>query len=205
MRAEIRSDGLHISGYVNVPGRKSRPIFTARGKVIEEIEQGAFAAAIERASEIRMLQDHRPDRVLADTSNGTLTVKEDAVGLRAESVITDDVVINAAKAGKLRGWSFNMKRIQDEMEDRAEGELPIRHVKSFDMDEISLIIDRIPCYSSTSVEVRGEDEESVEIRANDFLLEDTDGQHIICDEWKKDIAAKRAVIETLKGGVKDNE
>ena len=168
MRAELRSDGLHISGYVNVPGRQSRPLATARGKVIEVIEQGAFGKAIAKGNEIRMLQDHNPNRLLASTGAGTLTVKEDAVGLRAESVVTDDSVIMAAKEGRLKGWSFNMRNVQDEMENRAEGELPVRHVESFDMDEISLIIDKIPCYSSTSVEVRGEDEEpeDIETRSN---------------------------------------
>ena len=37
MKAELRADGLHISGYVNVPGRESRPVLTPRGKVIEII------------------------------------------------------------------------------------------------------------------------------------------------------------------------
>ena len=42
MRAELRADGLHISGYVNVPGRESRPVMTPHGRVIEIIEQRAF-------------------------------------------------------------------------------------------------------------------------------------------------------------------
>lgn len=217
MKAELRADGLHISGYVNVPGRKSRPILTGSGRAIEIIEQGAFREAIERAGEIRMLQDHRPDRVLARTTDGTLEVKEDAVGLRAESVVSDDEVIEAAKHGKLKGWSFNMRKVQSEMEMRAEGELPLRHVKSFDMDEISLIIDKIPCYSSTSVEYRGEEEEETEIRSSeesvDFLLNDEEKAHIEDradgtgetddkqkedDLWIEEIRLKREIINSLR-------
>ena len=127
MKAELRADGLHISGYVNVPGRESRPVLTPHGRVIEIIEQRAFARAIERAGDIRMLLDHDRDHVLAETSNGTLTVKEDEVGLRAESVVTDEAVITGAKEGRLKGWSFNMKNVKDYIEERAEG-LPIRHV-----------------------------------------------------------------------------
>lgn len=164
MRAELRTDGLHISGYVNVPGRASRPVLTPRGKVIEVIEQRAFADAISRAGVIRMLLDHNQGRVLASTADGNLKVGEDAVGLRAESVVTDEEVIAGAKQGKLRGWSFNMKNVKDEMEERAEG-LPIRHVKSFDMDEITLVMNKIPVYSSTSIEVRADTEEEVETRA----------------------------------------
>lgn len=165
MKAELRADGLHISGYVNVPGRESRPVMTPHGKVIEIIEQRAFARAIERAGgEIRMLLDHDRNYILADTQSGTLNVKEDEVGLRAESVVTDEAVIAGAKQGKLRGWSFNMRNVKDEVETRAEG-LPIRHVKDFDMDEITLVMNKMPVYSSTSVEVRTGEEEDVETRA----------------------------------------
>ena len=214
MKAELRADGLHISGYVNVPGRKSRPIPTRDGRAIEIIEQGAFRDAIERAGEIRMLQDHMEDRVLATTADGTLEVKEDAVGLRADSIVTDDKVIEAAKHGKLKGWSFNMKRVKADMENRAEGELPVRHVKSFDMDEISIIINKNPCYSSTSVELRGEEAEETETRANmedtEFILEDEENSHIEeeraeednndndSEAWKEDIRKAKDVIESLK-------
>lgn len=164
MKAELRADGLHISGYVNVPGRESRPVLTPRGKVIEVIEQRAFARAIERAGEVRMLLDHDRNHVLADTSDGTLMVKEDEIGLRAESIVTDESVIAGAKEGRLKGWSFNMKNVVDSIEERAEG-LPIRHVKDFDMDEITLVMNKVPVYSSTSIEVRADTEEEVETRA----------------------------------------
>lgn len=217
MKAELRADGLHVSGYVNVPGRRSRPILTGDGRAIEIIEQGAFADAIARAGEIRMLQDHRPERLLASTSDGTLEVREDAVGLRAESVVTDEEVIEAAKHGKVKGWSFNMRRVQSELEQRAEGELPFRHVKSFDMDEISLIIGKIPAYSSTSVELRGEEEEETETRCVsedvEFVLTDeADVSHIETraeeeekqqtdkkdDLWKEEVRKKKEITESLK-------
>lgn len=170
MRAELRADGLHISGYVNVPGRESRPVMTPHGRVIEIIEQRAFQKAIERADNIRMLLDHDPLRILASTQAGTLTVKEDAVGLRAESIVTDPEVIEDAKRGKLRGWSFNIKNPVDTLETRAEG-LPIRHITDLDMDEITLVVSKIPVYSSTSIEVRADTEESVEYRAGEDELE----------------------------------
>lgn len=209
MKVELRGDGLHVSGYVNVPGRRSRPIMTCDGRAVEVIEQGAFADAIERAGEVRMLKDHDPARVLARTGDGTLSVKEDAVGLRAESVITDAEAIEAAKRGKIRGWSFDMRRVQAEMEQRAEGELPVRHVKSFDMSEISLIIDRVPAYSSTSVEVRGEDEEDVETRASvetaELTVEDGEKRHIDDDkddgpghEWRESVRTARERIDALR-------
>ena len=165
MRAELRSDGLHIDGYVNVPGRKSRPVMTPRGKVIEVIEPGAFRDALSRAPELRMLLDHDAGHELASREAGTLKAVEDNVGLRASSVVADPAVIDGAKQNRLRGWSFNMQNVEDEMEERAEG-LPVRHVKKFDMSEISLIMNRIPVYSATSVEVRADGKDAdVETRA----------------------------------------
>ena len=196
MKAELRADGLHISGYVNVPGRESRPVLTPRGKVIEIIEQRAFARAIERAGEVRMLLDHDRNHVLADTSDGTLKVKEDEVGLRAESVVTDEAVIVGAKEGRLKGWSFNMKNVVDSIEERAEG-LPIRRVKDFDMDEITLVMNKVPVYSSTSIEVRADTEEEVETRA--ICLEATYSE--VKEPMKKpeyDNSEYRKRIENLK-------
>lgn len=164
MKAEIRADGLHISGYVNVTGRRSRPIFTKRGKVIEIIERRAFQKAIDRAENVQLLLDHRNDRVLASVKDKTLTVKEDEIGLRAEAVVTDPETIAAAKAGRLKGWSFNMLRPVDELEERTD-QLPIRRVKDFDMTEITLALDRVPAYSSTSIELRADEEVETEERA----------------------------------------
>lgn len=173
MKIEVRSDCVHISGYVNVPGRKSRPVMTPRGKVIEVIEQRAFQRAIDAAPNgVRMLLDHNPARILADTKSGTLTAKEDEIGLKAEATITDEQVIEGAREGKLKGWSFNMKNVKDRMEERAEG-MPVRHVESFDMDEITLSMNSNPVYSATSIEVRAEmpDGEEVEMRAAEDGME----------------------------------
>ena len=42
MQLEYRADGAHISGYVNVTEKKSRPVMTPHGRVVEEIEPRAF-------------------------------------------------------------------------------------------------------------------------------------------------------------------
>lgn len=171
MKAEIRADGLHISGYVNVPGRESRPVITPRGKVIEIIEQRAFRKALEKVDNVDLKLDH--EKKIASTKEGTLKAYEDEVGLRAEAVITDEEVIQGAKAGKLKGWSFNMLKVVDEIEERT-GKLPIRRVKDFIMTEITLAMRKTPVYSSTSIEFRAEEEEEVEIRTYDSEVIVTD-------------------------------
>lgn len=193
MKAELRADGLHISGYVNVPGRQSRPVMTKRGKVIEVIEQRAFQKAIDSATNgVRMLLDHNPDRVLASTTDKSLNAFEDEIGLRAEALVTDPEVIAGAKAGKLRGWSFNMRNIVDTVEERA-GELPLRHVQSFDMDEITLVMHRMPCYSATSIEIRADEEEDVEERAS---VEEI--RVLVQEETKDPVEAYRKRLNDLK-------
>lgn len=162
MKAEIRADGLHISGYVNVPGRESRPVITPRGKVIEVIEQRAFKRALKKVDNIDLLVDH--ERKITSTKDGNLKVWEDEIGLRAEAIITDKEVIEGAKQGKLKGWSFNMMKVVDEIEERA-GKLPLRRVKDFVMTEITLALRKLPVYSATSIEVRAEEEEEIEVRA----------------------------------------
>ena len=165
MKVELRADGVTISGYVNVTGRENgKPVMTARGKVNELIEPGAFQRAINRNEiGITALLDHDPSHRLAGTADATLCAYEDNIGLHAELKTSDPEVVEAAKQKKLRGWSFNMRNIVDEIEERAD-KLPLRHVKEFDMDEISLVLHKIPIYSATSVEVRAEAEEDVEVR-----------------------------------------
>jgi phage head maturation protease len=164
LKAELRADGLHISGYVNVPGRESRPVVTRHGKVIEVIEQRAFQRAIDKAENIDLMLDH--EKKIASTEERTLTVYEDAVGLRAEAVVTDAETIEGAKKGKLRGWSFNMMNVKDEVEQRTD-QLPLRRVKDFVMTEITLALRKNPLYSSTSIEVRADEEMEIEVRSEE--------------------------------------
>ena len=167
MKIEVRADGLHISGYVNVTGKLSRPVITPRGKVIETIEERAFSEAIKNSGEVTVTLDHDTGHAYASTRNNTLTLREDAIGLHAETLITDATVIELARKGKLRGWSFGMYNVQDEMESRGTDELPIRHVKGFLLDHVSLIKDKVPCYAATSVECRADSTIDLELRAID--------------------------------------
>lgn len=163
MEIEIRADGAHISGYVNVTGKRSRPVLTPRGKVVEEIEPRAFEEALARAGNIPLTRDHDPQAVLAETGAGTLRLREDAIGLYAYAVIRDERTVSEARAGKIRGWSFGMYNVRDSVEERAES-LPLRRVAGLDLDHVTLVIHKTPCYSATSVEVRADTEVELEIR-----------------------------------------
>lgn len=164
MRLENRADGLNITGYVNVTGKLSRPVITPHGKVIETIEERAFDNAIKKSGDITVTVDHDSGHVYARTSDGTLHLTEDAIGLRADVMITDPKVIEMAEKGKIKGWSFGMYNVIDELEQRAD-DLPIRHVKDFMLDHITLVKNKIPCYAATSVECRAGEDIDIESRS----------------------------------------
>lgn len=171
MNIEIRTDGACIYGYVNVTGKISRPLITPHGKCVETIEERAFANALEKSGNITVTIDHDSSHIYAETKNGTLQLEEDAIGLKAIVFVKDEMVIEAAKKGKIRGWSFGMYNVVDEIEQRSEGELPLRRVKDFYLDHITLVKDKTPCYAATSVECRADNEVSIECRSFDTGVE----------------------------------
>lgn len=161
---EIRADNtVKIEGYVNAVERKSRPVITPHGKCVEVIEQRAFERALERAGDITVTVDHDKSHIYASTNDGTLTLYEDNIGLHAEVIISDKNIIELAKQGKIKGWSFGMYNVKDELEQRADN-IPIRHIKELDLDHVALVVNKTPCYSATSVELRADTETDIEIR-----------------------------------------
>lgn len=161
MNIEIRADGIHFDGYVNVTGKMSKPVITpSRQRVIETIEERAFQTALSRTPNVELWLDHNPNRVIAQTKDGSMELREDAIGLRASGLITDPEVVENAK--KLRGWSFGMRNVKDSIEERADN-LPIRHVKGFDLGHVALLLNKNPAYSATSIELRSDQEEIEEM------------------------------------------
>lgn len=163
IKLEIRGGGVHIEGYVNAVLRESKPVITPRGRVNEVVEQRTFQKAIDNASNIDILVDHDVSQKVGSTQQGNLSLKEDEIGLRAVTDITDPYVVEKARSNQIKGWSFGFVTNKDSLEMRAE-KLPLRHLKDITLREVSLIINQTPCYSATSVEVRAGNEEMVELR-----------------------------------------
>lgn len=199
MKIEIRADGAHISGYVNVTEKKSRPVITPHGKVVEEIEPRAFQGAIDRAGNINVTVDHDNTHIYASTEDKTLTLYEDDIGLHADVLITDETIIDLAKKGKVRGWSFGMYNVQDEMvEPRADGDLPLRKIKSLDLDHVTLVVNKRPVYSATSVEIRADAEIELETRTIEQSPQITEVWPKKPDTPSFDNSAYKARIEAIR-------
>lgn len=198
MRIEIRSDSILLDGYVNAVARDSKPIITPRGKVVEQIEPRAFQRALERAENVDLLLDHDPNRKLGSTKEGNLELFEDNIGLRAIATVTDPEVIQKAREGKLKGWSFGMYANKDRIEERADG-IPRRYIEDLDLFEVSIIDDRMsPCYIATSIEQRADKELIAEQRSEEFKA-------VIVDKTKKesiDYSAYENIINQLQNNQK---
>ena len=169
MNIEVRNDSVFISGYVNAVERWSKPIRgNLRGmaqRFIEKIKAGVFKTALQRNKGVEVRLNHNPDRVLANTDNGTAVLEEDNIGLRAEVTITDPEVVEKARNHKLVGWSFGFYSNSDEVAQDAT--MATRTVTDMDLVEVSILDDtRSPAYYGQSIETRSEDGSMLEIREN---------------------------------------
>lgn len=175
MKVTVRKDRVIVDGYVNAVDRFSRPLFdNAIGRFVEKILPNVFKRAIAKAKDIEVLLNHDESRKLASTADGTAKVYEDNVGLRAVVEISDPEVIEKARAGKLRGWSFGFTEPTDERLTRTDG-LIERTVKSLSLHEVSIIDDKaLPAYIGTSIETRTVGGFAVETRTSDDTEIDTE-------------------------------
>ena len=159
MKVEIRSDGVHISGYVNAVDRYSRVLKDKNGRRFrEKILPGAFSRSMKRCPDVKVMFNHV--RALTQVNTDGITLKADNLGLYFDGYIRDKEVIERARAGKLVGWSFGFTL--GEHTDTPSGcdEYDFeRAVKELGLFEISIIDDRYnPCYEATSLQARAEAE-----------------------------------------------
>lgn len=166
MNIRVTKDSVEIDGYVNAVERLSKPLSDRLGKFVERVKVGAFKRALERAEDVRILLNHDWTRDLGGIKDGNLELYEDAIGLHARATITDKEVVEQAKKGELRGWSFGFT--DRDVEQGEENGLTVRNVKDLDLYEVSLINRaRIPAYDGTLVAVRSADDSNA-INISDY-------------------------------------
>jgi HK97 family phage prohead protease len=165
MKVEIRNNSVNISGYVNVALRDSRRLPSNRGIFVEQIEPQVFQRALGRNDDVKLLFNHKEDRLLGSQKQGNLTLREDAIGLYAECSINDPEVVEKARNNELRGWSFGFSSISDEWDTTANPQR--RFLKDLYLYEVS-VLDVTPAYTAMSIESRGEESVIVEQRFDVF-------------------------------------
>lgn len=166
MNIRVTKDTVEIEGYVNAIERLSKPLKDRLGTFVERVKVGAFKRALERAEDVRILLNHDWQRDLGGIKDGNLELNEDAIGLHAKAIITDKDVVEQAKRGELRGWSFGFT--DRDVEQGEENGLTVRNVKDLDLYEVSLINRaRVPAYDGTLVAVRSADDSNA-INISDY-------------------------------------
>lgn len=165
MKIEIRSaTEAVIEGYVNAVERESRPIPGIHGTYTERVAAGTFQRALNSGKPVELRFNHQ--RVL-DSTEGSLELREDNIGLYAKAVITDQEVIEKAKRNELRGWSFGFRDNNPKIEDSK------RVLSDIELREVS-ILDKTPAYIATSIEMRGEEADVLEERGIEDKAEVTE-------------------------------
>lgn len=170
MKVEIRAEGAVIEGYVNAVDRDSRVIPTPVGGFVERVVPKTFERALTKGNDIKLKFNH--GREIGSVSAGTLELKEDNIGLYAKAHVSDKEVIDRARKGELRGWSFGFYKDKDRMEDLGNG-LKRRYLEEIELNEISIISNGplLPIYPATSIEMRGKEEAMSELRGMEDAAE----------------------------------
>lgn len=201
MRIEIRGNQVLLDGYVNAVGRESRILPSPNGRFKEQIVPKTFEKALQKAENVDLLFNHQKDRKLGSTKGGNLELREDNIGLRAIATVSDEEIIQKAKDGELKGWSFGFIDNKPNWQDGPDG-IQRRYLEDIDLLEVS-ILDKTPAYIATSIEARGEENVISEQRSDDFKAEIEDLSPKEPDE-KRDIDyscyEREIEILKLKGG-----
>jgi HK97 family phage prohead protease len=201
LRIEIRGDQVLLDGYVNAVARESRVLPSPKGRFKEQIVPKTFERALQKAVDVELLFNHDRNKKLGSVNQGNLELYEDNIGLRAIANVTDVEVINKAKNGDLKGWSFGFVVNKDKWEDGSDG-IHKRYVEDLDLLEVS-ILDKTPAYIATSIEARGEESIISETRNEEFTATIND----LTEEEKREkntvdysLHEKQIELLKLKGG-----
>ena len=203
MNITIRADDtVEIDGYVNAVERLSKPLSDRMGQFVERICKGAFAKALSRADDVRILLNHNWDRDLGGTADGNLELNEDAIGLHARAIIKDADVVKKARNGDLVGWSFGFS--DREVENGEEKGLPLREVRDLDLYEVSLIDrSKIPAYDGTLVAVRTADDSKAlnvsDVTEASVRVTDTEKKAEPAPTKEVDYTTYKQLIQEMKG------
>lgn len=151
---EIRSENgkpSRIVGYAAKFNVRSEPIF---GMFRETIAKGAFAKNLVGA-DVRFLVGHDTKMLLGRTKSGTLSVREDEIGLRFDLTLPDTTLakdtIEQINRRDLDGMSFGFRKIKDSWGEDENG-FALRTLDEVSVFEISLTA--FPAYAETEVALR---------------------------------------------------
>jgi HK97 family phage prohead protease len=153
-RADDEGGDPIVSGHAAVFDQLSEDL----GGFREKIAKGAFKRALREKADVVLLVNHE-GLPLARTSAKTLSLKEDAEGLRFEATLDGsdpDVqrIVPKMKRGDLTKMSFAFRTIKDRWENDAEGKTTTRTLLDVQPLDVSLVT--FPAYPQTDASVRAD-------------------------------------------------
>ena len=151
---EIRDgdDSVTVVGYASVFDQET----VIWDEFREVVRKGAFSEAVNR-DDVQLLVNH-DGLPLARTTSNTLTLTEDATGLRMESkldISDPDVarIIPKMKRGDLSKMSFAF-RVKEQRWTDHDNAMPLRELLDLELSDVSIV--STPAYDGTSVSLRAE-------------------------------------------------
>ena len=152
IQLDYNSEQRKLGGYINVVERASETLYSKqRGKWFKEtIKAGTFTRALQKNDSIPMLLEHDWDRQIAHTANGTLELREDAIGLRFDAIVDEDT-FKEIQQRNITSCSFGFKVNEQAFED-VNPKLEKRYISNIDLFEVSLVAN--PAYVGSLVEQR---------------------------------------------------
>lgn len=152
IKLDYNSEQRKLGGYINVVERASETLFSQqRGKWFNEvIKAGTFTRALQKNNSIPMLLEHDWDKQIAHTANGTLELREDAIGLRFDAIV-DEETFNEIQQRNITSCSFGFK-VNEQQYESVNPKLEKRYISNIDLFEVSLVAN--PAYVGSLVEQR---------------------------------------------------
>lgn len=126
------------------------------GEFRERIAQGTFTRTLKENPDVVMLLDHDSGRVLGRVSAGTLSLREDRVGLYFSLQVDPTTPEGQTALGTVgrqdvKGCSFGF-RVRAERWDDGGDRLPLRTITDVHLSEVTLTA--FPAYETTSASLR---------------------------------------------------
>lgn len=170
----VSQDGNSVEGYCIVYNEWSAelPLPGKAGTFKEIIRPGAATDAL-RAKDIPALYDHDQSKYLGRTSNGTLSLSEDAKGVRYSIQLPDTQVgsdvRHLVKRGDIQGASFHLIVPKGGSRWSVEGGQPRHEISRLKIGEVTLT--PFPAYPQTTAALRS--------------LQEWQQEHDDLEEWKR--------------------
>lgn len=187
VRVDTSGDKPAIRGYAAVFNTLSEDL----GGFREQLQAGAFADAI-ASSDVRALMNHDANLVLGRDRSGTLTMREDAVGLQVEISPPDTQyardLLEVMKRGDVNQMSFAFTVGREDQQWTRDGTGPwIRTIKKISrLYDVSVVT--YPAYPQTSAAVRAlEDVQRHENEASEALRQAQQQEAVRREHYARDV------------------